>query len=184
MPTFDTNVTALASSARAVLETFTVTGDGGSPPIPGLWTEVKSDMEQLLPGAIVAMKGAMEGETIFGLIPTTGALGMREGRLRVKISKDGTTTGAYFNSDGLASSVNGIWLGAVSGVPTSVNHFKDGVSAEVNVVPGTDSRFRSSSRRAADGTRTWRSSTSARWPATSSTERPAWATQAVTTLSR
>ena len=77
MTTFhEATVAALASSARAALDVITITSTGGSPPVPGLWTEVKSDMEKMLPGAIVAFKGA-DGETTFGLVPTTGALGMQ-----------------------------------------------------------------------------------------------------------
>ena len=87
---FDDSVLALASSAEAVLDTFTVAGTGGSPRVAGIWNEVKSDMEKLLPGAIVRLREEDDGEPRFGLIPTSGALSMRNGRLHVKISPDGT----------------------------------------------------------------------------------------------
>ena len=86
---FDDLVLALASSAEAVLNTFTVSGTGGSPRVAGIWSEVKSDMEKLLPGALVRLHDEGDGEPKFGLIPTSGALSTRNGRLHVKISMDG-----------------------------------------------------------------------------------------------
>ena len=64
---FDDSVLALASSAEAVLDTFTVAGTGGSPRVAGIWNEVKSDMEKLLPGAIVRLREGDDGEPRFGL---------------------------------------------------------------------------------------------------------------------
>ena len=58
---FDDLVLALASSAEAVLNTFTVSGTGGSP-CGGHWSEVKSDMEKLLPGALVRLHDEGDGE--------------------------------------------------------------------------------------------------------------------------
>ena len=52
---FGDSVLALASSAEAVLDTFTVVGTGGSPRVAGVWSEVKSDMEKALPGALVRL---------------------------------------------------------------------------------------------------------------------------------
>ena len=119
---FDDSVLALASSAEAVLNTFTVSGTGGSPRVAGIWSEVKSDMEKLLPGALVRLQDEENGEPKFGLIPTAGALSTRNGRLHVKISMDGTASGSFFNSDSLATSVSGIWPGVISNTTASVVH--------------------------------------------------------------
>ena len=70
---FDDSVLALASSAEAVLDTFTVAGTGGSPRVAGIWNEVKSDMEKLLPGAIVRLRERGRGAKI-RLDSTSGAL--------------------------------------------------------------------------------------------------------------
>ena len=65
---FDDSVLALASSAEAVLNEFTVVGMGGSPRVAGIWSEAKSDMEKVLPGALVRLQDEEDGTPKFGLI--------------------------------------------------------------------------------------------------------------------
>ena len=87
---FDDSVLALASSAEAVLNAFTVVGTGGSPRVEGIWSEVKSDMEKLLPGAIVRLQDEEDGEPKFGLIPMRHRMAAKPGFTRA--SGDAFTT--------------------------------------------------------------------------------------------
>ena len=115
MASFNELVTTLASSAEAVFNTFTVAAVGGKLPIEGVWTGVKSDMEKIMPGALVTFKVDQGEDTRFGYV-VPGALRTRGGRLEVKISPDGTTNGSWYDSDKLAATFSGIMLGVTSGL--------------------------------------------------------------------
>ena len=91
MASFDELKTALASSAEAVINVLDIEVEPGTPQFDGVWTEVQSDMERILPGAILLLKEAEGGALRFASVPPTGAFRVREDRLQVKISLDGTT---------------------------------------------------------------------------------------------
>ena len=46
---------------------------------------------------------------MFGTITASGAFRVKDGKLQVKISKEGTTHGQWFGSDMLASDTSAIW---------------------------------------------------------------------------
>ena len=118
---FDDTVAKLTSSAsRALSDVIPITATGGADGSPGIWKEHKSDMEAILPGAIVAFKRESDAPWSFGLVATANVVrGPREGHLTLRISTDGGSTFHLYDSAKLQEKVSGIWLGAVSGLPAS-----------------------------------------------------------------
>ena len=103
--------TALAASAEAATKTVKITASGGVDEVPGTWSDDKVAMERQLGGAVVLFNGSALGPRVFGTIPASGAFRVKEGKLQVKISKEGTTHGNWHDSDMLASDTSAtIWL--------------------------------------------------------------------------
>ena len=95
-------------------------------------------MERQLGGAVVKFSGSDLGPRVFGTIPASGAFRVKDGKLQVKISKEGTTHGNWHDSDMLASDTSAIWLGAISGLSSSKPYTLGSLPADIQVVPVTE----------------------------------------------
>ena len=73
--------------------------------------------------SIVLFKGGDPDAPVFGSNPHVGAFQTSGGVSKVKISKEGTAHGQWFDSDKIRSDTSAIWVGAVSGLPSSIGIF-------------------------------------------------------------
>ena len=130
--------TVLAASAETSAKVIAITQTGGVDEVQGVWSDDKQAMERLLGGAIVLFKGSDPDDPVFGSIPHVGAFQTSSGVSRVKISKEGTAHGQWFDSAKLKSDTSAIWVGAVSGLPSSVTYKVGSLVADIQLVPVTD----------------------------------------------